>query len=52
MPICLPRTYLEIGFTITMYEFEATISTLWATVKGKLPYAYPDLFYTKSTKSI
>lgn len=25
------------GFTITMYEFEKTIATLWATVKGRFP---------------
>jgi hypothetical protein len=34
-------TMLSAGFTITMYEYERTIQTLWATVKGasasKLP---------------
>lgn len=27
-----------IGFTISLYEYQSTISSLWATVKG--PYCY------------
>src|SRR5260221_1209757 len=36
------------AFTITMYEFEATIPTLWGHVKGKANVTFPYLCYSPS----
>jgi hypothetical protein len=32
------RFGIFLGFTISLYEFEATIETLWSVVKGAFPY--------------
>jgi alpha 1,2-mannosyltransferase len=39
------RTHLFSGFTISLYEYEATIPTLWSAVRGKQEAAKPGLVF-------
>jgi hypothetical protein len=42
-----------VGFTITMYEFERTIETLWATVRGTTsPTTFLPAFVSKQPATI